>query len=231
MVTVVGPGGKVEVKLYDPPEAKLGQTSLGPLDAVAGIDLNSIRQVWGHPIQGILGMDFLGRYVVHIDREKGELLLLKSAPRNAGVELPISWEPGDPPFVPAEIAPGERIRFMVDTGAIGLDSGNLGVFETGSMVGKGQFREIGKALHESISGTKSHLLFQGGVLSIGGFAVHSPVFSESYGAHPNTLGLDSGPVSRPHSISRCRSTFVRRDISAVGDRRNATGLHLWMRSD
>src|SRR2546428_669450 len=61
VVTAEGSEGKVEIMLYHPPEARLGRTSLGPLDAVAGMDLNSIRQVWGHPIQGILGMDFLGR--------------------------------------------------------------------------------------------------------------------------------------------------------------------------
>ena len=81
VATVNGAEGKTELKLYRPPESKVGRTSLGPLDAVAGMDFSSMRQFTGVDIRGILGMDFLGRYVVHIDIENGKLLLLKSAPK------------------------------------------------------------------------------------------------------------------------------------------------------
>jgi hypothetical protein len=232
VVTGNGSEGQVELKLYQPPDAKVGRTSLGPLDAVACLDLKSIRQVWGQPIQGILGMDFLGRYVVHIDIEKGELLLLKSAPKSAGVELPISWEPGELPFVAAEITRGERTRFLVDTGESGLDSGTLGILEIRSLVTEGQFREIGKALHESISGSKARPLFQGKALSIGGFAVHSPIFSESYGSHPNRLGLRFWSHFAATFDFPERKVYLRKSANFGRlDRWNATGLHLWKRGD
>ena len=53
----------------------------------------------------------------------------------------------------------------------------------------GQFREIGKTLGWSLTGSNSHRLFQGGALNIGGFAVRAPIFHESYGVTPNRLGL------------------------------------------
>ncbi len=209
VATMQAAEGKVEVKVYQPPEARVGRTSLGPLETVGGTDLDSIRKVSGHPVHGFLGMDFLGRYVVHIDIEKGEVLLLKSAPKSAGVELPMSWDPSGRPLIAAELAPGERIRFMVDTGSQGSNSGSLGILEIQSLVRKGQFREIGKVLQESISGTSSHALFQGADLSIGGLAVRSPIFRESHGSMPNVLGLGFWSVSRRHSTSRsARSTFA-----------------------
>ena len=134
-------------------------------------------------------MDFLGRYVVHIDIDKGVFLLLKSVPSSAGLEVPISWKPGETPFVVAEIAPGERMGFLIDTGATTMDSGSLGVIESRSLVRKGEFKEIGKALYESLSGTVARPLFLGSALNLGGYSVRSPIFTESHGATPNVLCL------------------------------------------
>ena len=38
-------------------------------------------------------------------------------------------EPGNAPFVQAELAPGKRTRFLVDTGLVGLYSGSIGPIE------------------------------------------------------------------------------------------------------
>jgi len=85
--------GKVEVKAYDPPEAKVGRASLRSLDVVGGMDLDRIRQVTGLPIRGILGMDFLGSHILHIDIDKGQLLLLKSVPIDAESSCPSHGNP------------------------------------------------------------------------------------------------------------------------------------------
>ncbi len=232
VVTADGAEGEVAINLYRTPDAKLGRTSLGSLDVVAGTDLKYIRQVSGLPIQGILGMDFLGKYVVHVNVVKGELLLLRSVPKSAGVEMPISWEPGVRPSVVAEIVPGEQIRFTVDTGSSSLGSGSLGVFQVTSLVKSGQVREIGKTFGWSLTGSNSHRLFQGSALNIGGFAVHSPIFHESYGAMPNRLGLAFWPRFVVTFDFPERKVYLRESsYFDRPDRWNATGLHLWKRSD
>ncbi len=231
-LTAEGTEGQVEGKWYRPPDAKVGRIALGLVDSVPGIDLKSIRQVSGHPIQGMLGMDFLGRYVVHIDIERGEVLLLRSAPMSAGVELPLSWEPDDHPYVSAEFVPGERIRFAIDTGACGPGSGTLGLLETTSLERKGDFRVIGKSLAESISGSSSHLLFQGSTLNIGGFDVHSPIFSESHGKRPNRLGLTFCSRFAVTFDFPKRKVYLRKSAYfGRPDRWNATGLHLLMQEN
>jgi Aspartyl protease/PDZ domain len=227
VVTMNGAEGQIEINLYHPPEAKVGRISLGPLDAVAGMDLKSVRQVAGHQVYGILGMDFLGRYVVHIDITNGELLILKAAPVNAGAGLPISWDPGDYPLITAEIAPRERIRFLVDTGSRSVHTGSLGIVETRSLVNEGVFREIGKTLKVSISGKTSHPLFQGRTLNLGDFAVHSPIFGESRGSIPNVLGLRFWSRFGATFDFPGRRVYLRKSANFDRpDRWNATGLHL-----
>jgi hypothetical protein len=225
--TAVGSDGNVEINLYRPPAAKLGRTSLGSLGVVARIDLDSLGEVASHPINGVLGMDFLGRHVVHIDVAKGELLLLKAAPINAGVALPISWEPGGVPFVKAEIAPGEQVRFLVDTGSAGWFSGSLGISETQSPVSKRLFREVGKSFSNSISGLTSRPLFQGRTLSLGGLDVQSPVFSEARGLTPNILGLGFWSRFEATFDFPARKLYLRKSANfGQPDRWNATDLHL-----
>jgi predicted aspartyl protease len=232
VITANGAEGKVKVKLHRPPDATVGRTSLGPLASVAAMDLKSFRQVSGHPIDGFLGMDFLGRYVVHIDIEKGVLLLLKSVPTSAGVEVPISWEPGDTPFVVAGITPGERVRFQIDTGATSVNCGSVGVFESQSLVRKRQFNEIGKTLYESLSGTVTCPLFLGGALDVGGYSVRSPIFRESHGPTPNVLSLGFWSRFAVTFNFPGRKLYIRKSAKFDRpDRWNSTGLHLWKSGD
>jgi hypothetical protein len=231
-VPFYGAEGNTEVKLYNPPAATLGKLSLGPLEVVAGRDLKAIRQVSGNPIQGILGMDFLGKYVIHIDVDKGELLLLKSAPRNAGEELPMLWGSGGLPYVTVGMAPAEPFRFLIDTGRIGQGSGNLGVFEIGSLAGSGTLHEVGTFISETISGTASRREFQGGVLKLGGFQVQSPIFGESHGQVPNVLGMGFWSRFLVTYDFPERKVYLRRSAGyGRPDRRNATGLRLWRKND
>lgn len=230
VLTVNGAEKKVEIKVYNPPEAKLGSVSLRPLPGVFGEDLNSIRQVTGLPIRGILGMDFLGRHVLHIDVEKGEFLLLKSAPKSAGEELPISWEPGGLPYVNGELAPGESVRFVVDTGMGGLDSGSLGILELQSLARRHRVHEIGKSFSVTISGIRSSSMFQGGVLRVGGFSVRSPIFTELRGSTPNILGRGLWSRFAVTFDFPGRKLYLRKSAEFNrADRWNASGLHLWRR--
>ena len=115
---------------------------------------------------------------------------------------------------------------------VGLDSGSLGVLEIQSLVKHGEFREIGKTLYESFSGTNSRTIFQGGVLSVGGFAVRSPIFDESHGSMPNGLGLGFWSRFAATFDFPARKVYLRKSVNfAHPDRWNATGLHLWKRLD
>jgi hypothetical protein len=221
-----------ELTLYNPPAATAGKLPMHLFEPVAGMDMKSFRQISGHPVEGILGMDFLGNHVVQMDIAKGELVFLKSAPKNAGEELPISWEPGDVPYITGQIPPEVPFRFVVDTGMGGLDSGDLGVFKTRSLTRKGKLKEIGKTLMETISGTNSRLTFQGTELKVGTFAVQSPIFSESHGVSPDVLGRGFWSRFAVTFDFPKRKVYLRKSAGyGRPDRWNSTGLHLWKKTN
>ncbi|HWE35471.1 MAG TPA: retropepsin-like aspartic protease, partial [Isosphaeraceae bacterium] len=83
VVESITPQGRVPVRIYDSPSAEVGRLPL-QVPYVIGADLGWMREISGYRIDGVLGMDFLRRFVVHIDFDRGELLLLKAVPRDAG---------------------------------------------------------------------------------------------------------------------------------------------------
>ena len=123
--TVLTFNGNVEAAVYDPPDATVGRLPLRVAE-VTGADLSRTREAWRLPIEGILGMDFLGDYVLRIDFDKRQLLFLKSVPRDAGAAVPIEWQPGEIPRVMAEFSDTEKVRFFVDTGWLGATAGPWG---------------------------------------------------------------------------------------------------------
>jgi hypothetical protein len=232
VVGMDGPQGKLEVGMYDPPDALVGRTPLRPLGLVAGKDLRSLRQYSGLPIDGILGMDFLGRFVVHIDFDEGELLLLRSAPRDAGEELPIAWDPGDVPYVTAQIAPKESVRFIVGTGSGGPYAGDLGVLEIRSQAGKGEFERIGSADVWDLWDVANQALYRGKILQVGRLSVQSPIFAESLGPRPNVLGRGFWSRFVVTFDFPKRRAYLRRGAEyGRPERWNSTGLHVWKRGN
>ena len=208
------------------PVASVGKLPFRVSDSVGAMDLQKLRDVVGEPLKGVLGMDFLGQHVVHVDFDKGELLFLKSAPTDTRDVVSIFWEPGESPEVVGFVVGAGPIRFMIDTGAGGgFDSGSLLTQEVRNLAAKGKMRKVGSTRIATASGNFQAPYFQGNLLALGGFAVEKPVFSESRKC--NTLGLDFW--------SRFAVTFDfpgRRILLRKGDqysrpnRWNLSGLHL-----
>ncbi len=138
-------------------------------------------------------MDFLGQHVVHIDFDRGELLLLKSPPSHPGQVIPLHWEPGECPEIYAWVTDEKKVRFEIDTGAVGFVSGHMDILETRPLIRSSDFRVIGSTLKETASGSSSCWLVQGKGLNLGGFRVDRPVFGE---APPEMNSLGTGFWSR-----------------------------------
>lgn len=190
------------------------------------MDMSGLREVSGSPVEGILGMDFLGRQVVHIDFDQGLLLFLKSAPKTTGGRVQILWEPGgSPPLVEAELGASESVRFAVDTGYISLHSGILRSPVKEATLRKGELAEIGSVLSENISGTTSSRLYRGRHLRLGEFAVEFPIFGGSL--RTNALGNRFWSRFVVTFDFPSRIAYLRKgDGYNRPDLRNATGLHL-----
>jgi Aspartyl protease len=172
--------GKILVEVHASPDGSVGHVPLR-IDSVLGMDLNKFREVSGYPIEGILGMDFLRRYVVHIDFDRGELLILKQAPSSIGDLLPIHWNDNDSnlPELDTWLSASQKVRFIVDTGWVSHYSGLMESLTVRPLVNGGDFQEVGSTLSESAAGTHASALLKGRQVALSGFSVNQPIFEES----------------------------------------------------
>lgn len=115
-VTAPGANAPVAIELFDPPRARVGSLALNTTSRVGCIDFSEIRKGTGHALAGIVGMDFLRQYVIHIDFDSGTLAFLNKCPRDAGVAVPIHWTNGIIPTVEVAIAGHGSEKVVIDTG-------------------------------------------------------------------------------------------------------------------
>jgi hypothetical protein len=120
LVWVEGPNKSVLAECYRPPEAYLGRLPLPREGWVLTGDLSWARRQGGQDIRGLLGMDFLGRYVVRIDFDGGVLVIQRGV-GGEGPALPLVMdEKGQTPCLDADLEEaGPADRFVIDTGCTG----------------------------------------------------------------------------------------------------------------
>ena len=112
--------GHARVELYPCPDARLGPLDLRVAGPVVCCDLQPIRYATGEEVYGVLGMDFLRRFAVEVDFDRGKVRFFGDAPDEWGSEpgaLPIDYRRGGCPSVEAELPGPRRERFLLDTGA------------------------------------------------------------------------------------------------------------------
>jgi hypothetical protein len=182
--TELTPDGGVKVTLYDPPPASLGRLALHSATPVAAADLGRLRRVSGHTIQGILGMDFLQRYTVRIDFDRGKVTFLTGVGPSPGTPVRLTYQYGCPCVavqVPGLPAP---VPFAADTGCVRYGGIQPELFR--QLVERDQLTLSGVTRTETVKGVS--LIKKGRLeqLSLGGFTHRHLVFGES---HFNMLGL------------------------------------------
>jgi hypothetical protein len=183
-------GGEYVIhRTFDSPDARLGELPLRLPAPVPAMDLARFRKGSAQPFEGLLGMDVLRRHVVHVDFDRGELLILKSVPPGAGESVPIVWAPDDQPEVVANVAAEEQLRFLIDTGSSLPHSASVSAPFLRRLVGRGAFREVGSARALTPSGQTRRRLCQGDYLQLGEFRIDGPVVDELPQRLVNLLGL------------------------------------------
>lgn len=102
--------------MYEFPNARLSDTSIAVTDDAAIVDLSELRRMSGYPIQGMLGISFLRRFVVDIDFDNGVLQFLDvdTAPKPKSIR--ITRDPHQRPVLVVELTMDETTPFLIDTG-------------------------------------------------------------------------------------------------------------------
>ena len=180
MVHIETPGGVVDEDLYDAPPASVGHLPFRTGRPVWALDMKQIREAAGCPVDGFLGLDFLGKYVLRIDFDKGELLFLEAVPTNAGEEIPFTLEANGTPSVLVNFKDGDKVPFVIDTGWAGLGSGTLEILKARTLTRKGELRWLASAGGcVTAAGESTDHVYQGERIGLGGFSVAGPVFTEA----------------------------------------------------
>jgi hypothetical protein len=115
----------ISPEFFQAPRASVGKLSIQTSVPVAALDCKMLRQVTGAEIYGVLGMDFLGHQIIHIDQDQGKVLFLRSGGAYPGKPIPIFYLPGEAPEIELDFQSAGKERFLIDTGNGGSGSGDL----------------------------------------------------------------------------------------------------------
>jgi hypothetical protein len=141
---VATPEKNILVYYYRAPDAYLGKLPLCR-GTVSVLDLSVFRRYSHKDIRGILGMDFLRHYIVHIDFDAGTLAIQKRLGPDPGAPLPLQFDRKSLPGVDADVAGKEwPDRFTLDTGySRGVATVEADLFD--SLVSARMLKVTGKA--------------------------------------------------------------------------------------
>lgn len=175
--------GQITLNLYKAPAASIGALPFKVAAAVPAHDFSKFRKKSGHPIRGVIGMDFLAKHIVQVDFDKGQLNFLQDVEPGSGEKLPLSFQDRRP-YLAAE-ALGQSHNFLIDTGCVRYGASlDKAVFDQAIRVG--HLKNFASDRWLDASGESESRVAKGSKLRIGGFVITDPCFGEGNG---NLFGL------------------------------------------
>lgn len=186
-VRVAMPNADKEFHVYAPPHARVGSLPLTRTPVLCH-DFTSLREAFGCPVQGMIGMDFLKDWIITIDFDEGRLdILAPGTERNSnwGTGIPIAYYPTGTICVLPAVARNVRTPFTVDTGHTG--TGDLEEALLASLAASSEARVTGNTESIGPSGTFSSRVTRLSNFSLGGFQHQNLRFMSG---RRNVLGLN-----------------------------------------
>ena len=117
--TQTGGRGTIDIQLFDTPEAFLGPLNLRDGGQVLCVDHQMFSLILGRKISGAVGLNFLKKYVIQIDFDKGKLLFIEpsdSPDPSWGEELTITYGPQGLAYIKGTVLGSTDVLFLIDTG-------------------------------------------------------------------------------------------------------------------
>ncbi len=158
VVDVKTASGTESLKLYDPPRAYLGRFNLRSPEGVTCMDLAGVRRATGHDFYGIIGMAFMLDRVVHLNFDQGKLSFLRHDAPRLGTPIRLSIV-REMPRVEVEFQGLGWRSLLVDTGSVGIGSGNLSARDFDTLLKQGNLSLLGSCLSADLSQQNSSARF------------------------------------------------------------------------
>jgi hypothetical protein len=176
--------GLVQLPCFRAPEASVGNMPLRTSQPVLCADLNALREVTGHRVMGILGLDFLRQHRIRIDFDAGKLAFLDALEADPGT--PISLTPVEQRYSATLSVAGEEEEFEIDTGLGGFQSGDLNAKLCERLMKARKIRNVSKDCSVSLVGFSEDQIMELEEFCLGPFAHRHLYFGQS---QSNLLGL------------------------------------------
>lgn len=113
-------GQEHSMNVYYAPDASVGPLRLKTAGAVFCVDLSSLRDATGHPVDGVLGNTFLRRYAVQVDFDNGKVRFYEDEPHTEKSDWgnPVAMDilPSGVPVVVVTLSGDVRNVMLVDSG-------------------------------------------------------------------------------------------------------------------
>lgn len=186
--TLHTPDGEMQVTAYSSPPAKLGHLDLPRMSPVFCMDLGQFRELCSREIYGLLGMDFLEKYVFQLDFDRSEVTFLRSVGSDSGLRVPITFHNRVPQVRMTLPGLHEQEFFKLDTGYAGIGNGDLHAELFDSLAERGFLNPAGQV--ESVTTSGSEIVRKGRLLelSLGHFRHKQLLFSR--GNKANSLNIN-----------------------------------------
>jgi predicted aspartyl protease len=175
------------VQLFDAPEAFLGPLNLQECREVTCIDHKVFGFILGREISGTIGMDFLKKYMIQIDFDRGRFLFIQptgSSDRDWGEELRITYDLLGRPKITGTIFNTIKVDFVIDTGLNSTGVLNTKIFRE---ISKNRVMKTSEILTQTASGTIREMNFRTDYLSFGPLKYEGLIFNSADGS---LLGLE-----------------------------------------
>ncbi len=179
-------GRRIEAESFDAPEAFLGPLNLQDCNEVICSDIKMLSAVLGEKVSGFIGMNFLNKYTVQIDFDKGTVSFLQPMEEqhtNWGIELAMRCDSLGWQYITGDILNSINVDFVIDTGA--NSTGGLGndIFE--KILSKNKLK-TSETLFATASGVIKKREIRIDSLSVGSFEYNKLIFGDANWSH---LGL------------------------------------------
>jgi predicted aspartyl protease len=222
-------GRLIEAESFNAPEAFLGPLNLQDCNEVICSDIKMLSAILGKQVSGFIGMNFLNKYTVQIDFDKGTVTFLQPVEGrhpNWGIELAMRSDSLGWQYVKGDILNGINVDFVIDTGANSTGGLKNNIFE--QILSKNKLK-TSETLFATASGVITKREIRIDNLSVGSFQYAGLIFGDANWSH---LGLSF--------LSRHRITFdfpnkkiylkKGEDFKKI-DENDMSGLHLLRISD
>jgi len=153
-------------------------------DAIC-LDLSNFRWPSGYGIHGVLGMNFLNRYVVQFEFDSGKLSFMKAAPHFAQWQLTARYD-AERPVWEVEFDDRGKVPFLIDTGMVGGPAVQLesGIFQ--ELVDRNRISHVYDGKVQTLFGVVRRRFGTIDHFGIAGWELKSPQVGEG----SNMLGLN-----------------------------------------